>query len=611
MLVYIFYISILLFTNIILISSSCTENKNNCEKCNPITGLCVKCLTDNYFPDETGGCTAKCTLGKNYCNECDIEEKLCKSCQFGYYPDEIGGCSFTENCELSYKGICSKCNNNYILIGEGNLKLCKSLDSEDLKNCKTVNETNGLCKECQKSYFLNKGDFKCINTDNCFESIYGICTTCVEGYYLNKIQEKCLKIENLFFNCKQTIDGKTCDICNNYYYLAKDGQCVSTLKCSQSNKGVCTKCEEGYFLTKNKFCVDDENCESADEYTGLCSTCKPNNYIDYKDRKCRTNQEDNEYKYCLIYDKGCKKCENGYYPGEDLKCAWTQKCAESENGKCILCSNKYYLGKDSNCSSVEHCAYSGKDDSYLCDECEKEYYYNTINSSCVKGEGKFTHCRLALFQGASCALCHEGYYINKTEDLCFDNTQPNDFYKCERTDYRGKFCDGCEKNYFLGRGDNKCTSIENCKSSEYPNKCTQCNDFYCLDKKENKCYDNDYLEDVNKLFYVACITTNEEGTKCAQCIDGYKLNDEGYCVDDKRCVQKDEEGKCIKCKDDNLEDERYYCSNSIFGCVQTFLDNCLKCENLTNLYWCTQCKKGYETNYYGHCVRDYEANFGD
>ena len=92
---------------------------------------------------------------------------------------------------------------------------------------------------------------------------------------------------------------------------------------------------------------------------------------------------------------------------------------------------------------------------------------------------------------------------------------------------------------------------------------------------------------------------------------GYKLNDKGYCVDDKRCVQKDEEGKCIKCKDDNLEDERYYCSNSIFGCVQTFLDNCLKCDNLTNLYWCTQCKKGYETNYYGHCVRDYEANFGD
>lgn len=49
-------------------------------------------------------------------------------------------------------------------------------------------------------------------------------------------------------------------------------------------------------------------------------------------------------------------------------------------------------------------------------------------------------------------------------------------------------------------GDNKCTTIENCRSSNNPNKCTEYNDYYCLDQKEQKCYDNDYLVNINKLF---------------------------------------------------------------------------------------------------------------
>ena len=46
---------------------------------------------------------------------------------------------------------------DYILIGEDHLKICKSLNSEDFKNNKNINTTNGLCDECEKGYFLNKG----------------------------------------------------------------------------------------------------------------------------------------------------------------------------------------------------------------------------------------------------------------------------------------------------------------------------------------------------------------------------------------------------------------------------------------------------------------------
>ena len=121
------------------------------------------------------------------------------------------------------------------------------------------------------------------------------------------------------------------------------------------------------------------------------------------------------------------------------------------------------------------------------------------------------------------------------------------------------------------------------KNQKIQKNSTGWNDFYYLDKKEQNCYDNDFLENADKLFYVACIKTNEGGTACEKCIKGYKLNDEGYCVDTERYVEIDEEGNCIKCKDDDIEDERYYCTKSIYGCVQTFLEHYIKCENLTNI----------------------------
>ena len=68
---------LILFQIISLIISEpiCKQYYNNCEICNPLTNLCVKCESDNYFPNEEGGCTPKCIIGKNYCNLCNSEEK--------------------------------------------------------------------------------------------------------------------------------------------------------------------------------------------------------------------------------------------------------------------------------------------------------------------------------------------------------------------------------------------------------------------------------------------------------------------------------------------------------------------------------------------------------
>ena len=110
---YLFTIFIFQFLNIL--SQKLVENENYCKKCNLITNLCLNCEFKVLTPNEEGGCKAaqKCTLGENYCDECDTEEKLCKECEIGLFPDENGGCSYTDNCELSYKGECFKCKKRF------------------------------------------------------------------------------------------------------------------------------------------------------------------------------------------------------------------------------------------------------------------------------------------------------------------------------------------------------------------------------------------------------------------------------------------------------------------------------------------------------------------
>ena len=118
---YLFFI-LLFISKIFLLLTLCQEGINNCLKCNPIKKLCIQCIKDIYIPDEEGGCrnSEQCKPGKNYCNMCNSEGNLCQICEDGYFPDENGACSYTDNCEISEKGKCIKCKDNFILIGEEN-----------------------------------------------------------------------------------------------------------------------------------------------------------------------------------------------------------------------------------------------------------------------------------------------------------------------------------------------------------------------------------------------------------------------------------------------------------------------------------------------------------
>ena len=603
------YFKLFLLLNIVSISilvPSCKEYSNYCLQCNILTNLCAKCqYSDILAPDENGGCIGakKCSLGKNNCNECDTEGHLCKSCENNYYPDENGGCTYSEGCEISYLGECLKCKDGYILLGkEKQLKICRPISLDNYKNCLKINYETGYCSECNEGYFLTSSDYKCIETENCAESIYGNCILCNQDYFYNKKEEKCeLKASNLSY-CRQSLDGINCEICEEGYYFDENGNCVDTQFCQESENFKCKKCQSGYYLSDNgvpngSFCTNTEHCHTVDKITSICTYCKENYYLNIKDYKCKSKLEDGPFKYCqTAQDDKCIGCDFDHILGEDFKCSDSYDCAESENGKCISCEKNYHLTLDNKCSNVEKCIYS---EFSTCSECEDGYYYNRVNNSCDEMENQFLNCKYTCGyeDQEECCKCKDGFYLSQNDSLCYDNTKDKRFHKCTLSDILGENCIRCEEGYYLGIEDNKCSKVAYCKIIKNENECLECDTFYCLDVKKQICVDNDYLNDLNEKIYINCNRTNAEGTACEKCINGYEQNEDGYCVDIDICEEK-KEGKCLKCKDLISENGYQYCANQIFGCLES-IDNCLRCDNLENLYECTECKEGYKKGEYG------------
>ena len=594
-----FYFTFFIFSKIFLLKSACVEGINLCSKCNPITKLCIKCQQNIYTPDTSGGCqySKKCQLGTNHCIQCSDDGIICKECDIGYFPDENGGCSMTDNCEISYKGQCLKCKNNFALIGirdyyqsiNDYLKICKSLNSDDLLHCKSISYDRGYCLGCEEGYYYTSNR-KCSQIQNCAKTSFGVCKQCNFGYYLNKKQQKCIPWESgSFVNCKISNDGIKCDECNDDYFFDDKGNCVFSNFCAEGEKYQCNKCREGYYITAYQdICTTEKNCYNGRKDIGICTQCIDNYCIDFKDGKCKSNLEDNDLKYCRTADGKCLDCIYGTYLGQDQKCSNSTNCEKSENGICIKCINNFYLGLDNKCSSVENCIYS--DENFNCIECKDNYYYNMADKKCKIAEGKFKNCKFS-YEDNYCERCKDGFYINNNDKLCYSNQEKNEYYKCEISN--GNYCILCKDGYFLGFIDNKCSKVEFCDIIENENRCKICSETYCLDAKDGFCEDNDYINDIDKLYYFRCNKTNSDSTECEVCLEGYELRD-GLCFDEQHCIEGDEEGKCKKCK--KFEEEYFeQCISDIFGCIEGYYDeDCLECNDLSDIGYCTKYMKVFD-----------------
>ena len=447
----VFFISLTILANSL---PSCKENENNCSVCNPVTNLCLKCIySEIYEPDLEGGCipSNKCQIGKNYCTECSYDSKLCNVCDSGFFPDENGGCSFANNCKISLNGECLECKENYILIQNKNF--CKYKYSDDLLYCKNIDINTGFCNLCEDNYFLNIGDKHCTQTENCLKSTFGTCQECISGFYLSKIDDKCIESTNELKGCKISLDGKSCDECQeNFYFIENENICNEINYCKKINntENNCIECIDNYYLTKYQdACVTEKNCINGDKNFGICKKCPENFYLVLNDFKCKSNTENNNFKNCEIVEKKCTKCAIYYQLTDDGKCTDSFDCAIGENGICILCKENYFLTLDNKCTKVENCIYMGRY-SMGCLECAENYYYNGIELKCVEVTNEtFKNCKIADFKGTKCDYCKKNYYLSLVDNLCYEKNITENFYKCAKTNLNGEKCDECEEGKFL------------------------------------------------------------------------------------------------------------------------------------------------------------------
>ena len=390
--------------------------------------------------------------------------------------------------------------------------------------------------------------------------------------------------------------------CEKGTYYSEDGKCSDTNFCKVTNKDLsCKECVYGYFLTKDRgACTQEPNCENGDNKNGECNYCILNYYIDLQDKKCYDNTNEEKYKLCIIVDKGiCKECELSYFLSENNKCTITPNCSISENTLCTKCQEGFHLGLDHRCSSVEKCIYSRAGS---CNECEDGYYLDIYNDKCVESKDNFINCKRNSYNSPEvCELCKNDFYISYKDHLCYDNTAPGPFYKCEISNTNGDKCISCIDGYYIGKYDSNCSKIEGCLQSFDENTCIECDDYYCLDNKGN-CSDNYYVIDEDIKYYYRCKKLNADGTKCETCERELNATEEGICYDKVHC-ETFIDGKCCKCQNDNPWGYLGYCLNEEFGCVDTFLEHCIRCDDLMNLDVCTQCEEGYEIDEFGGCIK--------
>ena len=175
-----------------------------------------------------------------------------------------------------------------------------------------------------------------------------------------------------------------------------------------------------------------------------------------------------------------------------------------------------------------------------------------------------------FFRWEKCSIYRDNYFLNKSDYLCYDNTKEDSNYsKCISVD-TDNLCEKCANDYHLTSKDIKFTTSKGCKNAENSNKCTECDQYYCLDVKKGICVDNDYIEDGSDKIYINCKRTNEEGIVCEKCLDGYEVLEESIFINVEHCEQK-ENGDYIKCQDGDFFNGTFYSANKIFGCISTFI----------------------------------------
>ena len=442
-------------------------------------------------------------------------------------------------------------------------------------------------------------------------SITNLCTKCEYDILIPDEEGGCTGINKCSVGknyCNQcTEETNLCNECEQGFYPDKNGGCSYTENCEISYDGHCIKCDSEYYLIGNEIKVckyigldDFQNCKEINYSNGLCLECEEDYFLNSGDKKCILTE------HCYKSSFGtCSLCDKNYTLNkEDDLCIEKNEdfinCKITLDGKeCDECDDDFYFSEDGKCTNVKNCIYSRNNE---CIECKDDLYFDRSEQLCKESKDNLVNCKYnSLYEPNNCALCKDDYYLSSPDNVCKSNKEEGPFYKCSFSNYNGDKCSQCVGEYYIGRDDLKCNLIQGCLSSENEKKCLECDRYYVLDN-EGDCVDNYYITDKEKQFYYYCKVLNEEGTGCALCENGLNATEAGICYDDVHC-EKNDEGVCTKCQKDNPFGYNSYCLNEVFGCVDTFLKNCIRCDNVLDLDLCTECEEGYDIDEYGDCIK--------
>ena len=629
-----------------LSGTSCVSCPSNCLFCDT-QGKCQECKEGFYASNGV------CNSCPNHCKNCTNSE--CSECYDGYFVSGTVCSKCGLNCKhCTDKDTCLECFNKFYVGDDKSCTPCAD------PNCDGCNST--ACYDCIPEYFVQDGTCaKCSTV--CYECkgpTENDCLDCDPGYYFSHSSRRCFKCNKACTVCDGPNDYN-CTECAQGYFMVEDKEILPEVKgkrCTKCEFGClecdsltnCITCKDGYTKSGKDDCVQcPHGCKDCLIKSDDCISCLPGFYSVKKDNgyisctKCPGNCEE-----CTSSDSSivCNSCIDGYYKDISGRCVQcTPPCTKcSSDILCSACAEGYLL-KDNACntqctgncltcvdtpdtclSCYEGNSLKGKTCQYCgsgCKTCEFQHDY-AVCTSCLEGyyleEGQCMQCSYECgtcfkYGSAFCFDCRKGYFklsefsfpapyrgqcmeCNNPQKGLVHCSECTSFCSDDALGYGGecKFtCTNCDDGFYLSEDSKSCNDCDpSCKTcyGAGPNKCRTCH--------EGEFNQDDHCE---KCLPNCKVCTNS--SICVECIEGYRVNDEGKTCEKIPCSANCEicdTRNCIKCEDgyalewDNSAGG-YRCQR-----CSVFQSNCKLCAKDENdRVQCTKCESGFYINAVGAC----------
>ena len=316
------YLILACFISYSLQIDNCQETRKQCKTCIngytavPLDSYNIKCIKTSEY-EAINEVKAHCIKG-------DPEAKICEQCIRDYFLDEKNNCIEHPHCFKTEGNDCFICYTPYAL-DKKSLKCvkkpyCDSVEEEKCIDCFSYfypNEEGNCtripdeyckygdsnkCTECKKGYYVNS-ESKCqaIPFPHCQVAKSNECTYCEAYYHIEK--GRC---ESNPQNCMDYSSyQKKCLYCGSYFHLEGE-QCVSNPEhCITYSNSYCEKCDDGYY-SKDNGCkyMTIKNCETLEEDSTHCKTCKEGYILNDERTQCND--------LCEEYEDICDECKSNY-----------------------------------------------------------------------------------------------------------------------------------------------------------------------------------------------------------------------------------------------------------------------------------------------------------